>query len=52
MNNGCKNNFTNEEIEKYFGESEETMDICNSCPYCSYKNGLVTCTKPEEEHRK
>ena len=51
-NLGCKNNYSDTEIEKYFGESEEAMELCNSCPYLSYRNGLIICKKPKEEHTK
>ena len=42
---GCKNNYTQEEINEYFGESEESIKKCNGCPNFTYDNGLCTCSK-------
>lgn len=46
---GCKHNYSNFEIEKYFGESEESMEICSSCPHYHYRGGLMTCDKINKE---
>lgn len=40
---GCKNGYTKENINKYFYESEESQEVCNSCPHLVYKNGMLTC---------
>ena len=40
---GCLNNFNKEEIQKYFGESEESLKVCNKCSNFVYEDGLVRC---------
>lgn len=48
--NDCLNNFKSiEEIENFFGESEETMKKCNKCPNLIYENGTMFCQKISSE---
>ena len=44
---GCKNQYTQDEIDNYFGESEDSVRGCNGCPNFQYVNGLCTCTKAQ-----
>lgn len=45
---GCLNNFTEEEIEECFCESESIIKVCNRCPYMNYEDGIMTCEKLTE----
>lgn len=47
--NECLNNYTNDQIETYFGESEESMKKCNNCPHLKYEDGTITCDKLNKE---
>lgn len=47
--NDCLNNFTDSEIQEYFGESEESMKKCNKCPHLIYEDGTMTCEKISEK---
>lgn len=39
----CKNNFTEETIEENFGNTENSLKICNTCENFVYSEGIETC---------
>lgn len=41
----CKRNFTNEEIQRTFGKSDEDLRKCDrsNCPHLIYENGMMMC---------
>lgn len=49
-NFNCINNCNIEEIERYFGESEEFMENCSSCPNFRYSNGIIVCKKLNDKY--
>ena len=46
----CLNNYNEEDIEKFFGESDESMKKCNKCKNLIYENGTLTCSFLSEEN--
>lgn len=42
---GCKNNYTKENIDALFCESEEAQLVCETCPNFVYNSrlGEITC---------
>ena len=50
LNNKCLNNYKNsEEIDMYFGESEESLKNCNKCGNLIYDNGTIMCKLINDE---
>lgn len=48
-NSKCLNNYSKSEINRYFGESEESIKNCNKCSNFTYENGTITCKLAEGE---
>jgi len=40
---GCKNHFTEDNIESLFCESDASIEACNSCQYFKYYSNLGEC---------
>lgn len=52
MMDDCLNNYKSiEEIENFFGESDESIKKCNRCPNLIYENGTMFCQKIHLEER-
>ena len=45
---GCKNGFTKENIKEEFAATEASIEKCEGCLKCTYKNGTMTCTEIED----
>ena len=47
INTECKNNYTKENFDQYYGESEQELRNCAGCPYMDYdsSDGTMTCKK-------
>lgn len=43
--NDCLNGYLDNEIDAYFGESEESLKKCGRCPHFTYEDGMGTCNK-------
>lgn len=44
-NTNCMNNYTKEDYDKYFAESDDSLRTCGNCPYFNYtSDGIATCS--------
>lgn len=50
MNENCLNNYSDEDIIRYFGESDESIKKCNKCPYLYYEDGIMQCKKINKDN--